>query len=332
MKRLFVTLISGLLFVTSGFSCEVIRAAFDVGNSSTKMRVYKVDSCQNTIIEQVCKGKRSVSYKADLKNSKELKKSTIREGLKALNELKKQAVNCGAEAFAGIATSAFRDAKNREEAIKKLAKSDINLQVITQEEEALLEFAAAIKKAGYEKNEKVCTWGIGSSSMQLTCQGPEGVSKIYLGALASISFKNEVLKLKDEEAQSPNPIKVKDYISGNNVVAKEAMKAWYKLNGSLKGYNVLGIGGVFYYSVAGAKEKTVTLEEVGELVIERINKTDEELGGGKHVATSATNMILVQAFMSVLGIDEVKVIDINLTEGLAVSSSYWKPISKRADQ
>ena len=41
--------------------------------------------------------------------------------------------------------------------------------------------------------------------MQITCE--EGKkTKMYLGHLASVPFKNEVLKLKSSRAYSPNPI------------------------------------------------------------------------------------------------------------------------------
>ena len=82
-------------------NCQVIRGVFDIGSGSTKMKVFKWDECQDKLLKEFkeCADHKKVAYKEDLKNSQELKESTIEFGIKKLKELKKKAISCGATQF-----------------------------------------------------------------------------------------------------------------------------------------------------------------------------------------------------------------------------------------
>ena len=55
-------------------------------------------------------------------------------------------------------------------------------------------------------NEKYAVWDIGGGSMQVV-ENTDGTPFIYLGNIASVPFKNEVLeKIKKIKAYSPNPM------------------------------------------------------------------------------------------------------------------------------
>lgn len=56
----------------------------------------------------------------------------------------------------------------------------------------------------------------------------------------------------------------------------------------------------------------------------KLGLTDTELGGGKFVTSSVSNMILVEGLMRALNISTVKALKVNLTEGLISSPQYWK--------
>tara|TARA_B100000925_G_scaffold289031_1_gene271095 strand:+ start:1421 stop:2410 length:990 start_codon:yes stop_codon:yes gene_type:complete len=329
MKNILITMgISIMLTLSSNASednCEVIRGVFDIGSGSTKMKVFKWDECQDNLIEELksCADHKKVAYKEDLKNSQELKEVTIEFGIKKLNELKKKAISCGATQFSGAATSAFRQAKNGEVAANHIAnKTGVRVQIVSQELEAKLGVIGAKLKANI-KNKNICIWDIGGSSMQITCEEGEK-TKMYLGHLASVPFKNEVLKLKSSKSLSPNPIG-KDLLPLiSQVLKSEADEIKTSLGDLLSKNVVIGIGGVHYYAVSkSVGKKTYTSDDLSPWVLKSILLDDKSLGGGDFVDTLVTNVILVEGLMNELKIKNVTAFKVNLADGVLASPSFW---------
>ena len=326
----------------NSYACEVIRAAFDVGSGTTKMKVYHYDYCENKIIQQIeelngksCEENRKISYKEDLKDSNTIKSVTITKGSKALAELKDIALNCGAEQFAGVATSAFRLAANGSTAIKELAKkSKISLTIISQKEEAEIGLKGVAAKVDLSSSDNICVWDIGGSSAQITCSDENENIRIYEGKLASISFRDTIIdsKIDSKDSQAlqagkatPNPISQDEYTQALSATEKEGSQVRRTLGNSLANSKVFGIGGVHYYAVSKEiGEKKYTADQIQLAITDRLAKTDEELGGGDYVDTAVSNMILVEGMMRSLNISSVSALKINLTEGLVVSEDYWQ--------
>ena len=329
-------------------ACEVVRAAFDVGSINTKMAVYIYDTCQERIIAKIeeksglnCSLEQQVSYIENFEDNR-IGEDIIIEGIIVLKEFKQIAEACGAEQVRGVATSAFRLADNGEKAAARLSTSGIPVTVISQEEEAQLGFDGALAKSGFTREDNVCVWGIGSSSMQMTCS-TEGKRASYLSNVASVHFKDSIishqhslsplistLKLAaypfgyrpQERPVSPNPISESDYeyALGLAETEGEAVREQLPINQN----QILDIGGVHYYSGRGALESDIyTADQIRDLTLTKLNKTDEELGGGDYVATDISNLILVEGMMRGLNAFSIKVIGVNLTEGLTASEQYW---------
>ena len=316
-------LLLGFLISKPDFSfCKKeIRAAFDVGSGSTKMKVYNYNRCTNSIKQiesEECEGEEPVQYRKNLTDSM-IPKNILKQGEAALKSLKNKAVSCGATQFSGVATSVFRLAENGTNAAYELSKV-VKINIITQNEEAILGFRGAVAKAGVK--ERVCVWDIGASSVQITCSDGRGDLKVYQGKLASVVFMEEILKLQGGTS-SPNPISSSIYGNALEIAKGEAgnVRAYF---GDLLDSIILGIGGVHYYAVS----KELNLEEynadqIKSGILQRLNKRDEELGGGEFVGTAVSNLILVEGMMRGMEISLVKALRVNLTEGLAVSDDYW---------
>lgn len=335
-----LTFILFLLFLQSAWAedCHEVRAAFDVGSGATKMKVYSFDKCQNKIIKQIeevdgqlCEVHRQVPYKEDLKESNKIQSKTIDVGISIISEFKEIAKKCGAIKFAGVATSAFRLAKNGKRAVEKLNnKTGVSIYIISQQEEAILGFNGAISKAdNLEKTESVCVWDIGGSSMQIVCSTDGLEKKVFLGNLAAVPFKNHLIENKSDrshhELRTANPVSARDYSNGLVKTKRESIKIQDILGNSLKISTVLGIGGVHYYDVSKVIEKEeFTADDISDEVLSKIGMSDEELGGGKYVDSSISNLILVEGLMRNLQISRVKTLKVNLTEGLVSSPKYWK--------
>jgi exopolyphosphatase/guanosine-5'-triphosphate,3'-diphosphate pyrophosphatase len=316
--------------------CEYTRAALDIGSGETKLKVAKVDTCKYLINVVLLESKRDVNYKGDLAKSKDgnFSDTIMKEGRQALVELKEEAMKFKPQEFTSVATAAFRDAKNAKAFVEKL-NLDLNLkiQIITQEEEAILGFYAAKNKIANMNMTSSLVWDIGGGSQQMIHQ--DFIKNrlqyvIYEGKLASIPFKNHVIqKIQKRNTETPNPLKKNQYKSALTYAKDTALRTVKQAtkNAILSGYKVYGIGGVHNYSIKGQiqKEGPYTIEDLDKIIEARLDKTDTELGSGTHVATDTTNPILVKGFMEALGIKSVEVVRVNLADGLLVNHKYWTP-------
>ena len=310
-----------------------VRAGLDVGSGTTKMKVYHYRFCAGgpASIKEVsgpnCAGERKVSYGEDVESTGKIGEQTFRRGVNALKELKSLAVKCGAQDFMGVATSAFRRAKNGQSIAERLSRSaGIVVRVISREQEAILGFRGATLKLGLDS--KICVWDIGGGSMQIICS-PNGKKTVaYLGNVASVPFKNAIIKFQARQTSTPNPISQKDYRYALGITQKEAAKAVSALGDELQKSTVVGIGGVHFYAVGEALGKReYTARDIRAALAGKLSKTDRELGGGEYVDTAVSNLILVEGMMKHLQIASVKALKINLTEGLASSQDYWGDLS-----
>ncbi len=308
-----------------GDSCtNSIRAGLDVGSGTTKMKVYHYRFCAGgpASIKEAeglgCAGERKVSYAEDVESNGKIGEQTFKRGESALKELKNLAAKCGARDFMGVATSAFRRAKNGQKIAERLSRaSGISVKVISREQEALLGFRGAIHKSG--ANSKICVWDIGGGSMQIVCSPDGKKTKMYLGNLASVPFKNAIIKFQARQTSTPNPISRKDYHKALGITQKEAAKVVSTLGNELQKSTVVGIGGVHFYAVGKALGKReYTAGDIRAALADKLSKTDRELGGGEYVNTAVSNLILVEGMMKHLQIASVKALKINLTEGLAL--------------
>ena len=306
--------------------CLRTRAGIDIGSGSTKLKVYQVNTCNQTIIKEVdpnkCSYSDKVAYKESLKNNNQITKTILEEGLAVLNKMKHTAANCGANEFSATATSAFRQADNAKAAIQYLEKSGIKIHIISQEQEAILGYNGGLSKS---EDKSLCVWDIGGSSMQIICPSKNEQYHLYLGHLASVPFKDHINQLKKSKRNSPNPISPETF---NQSLKRTRLEA-SSINKSIpsdffKDKKVIGIGGVHYYAVSQAIQSPhFDSKTLNKHILSRLNKTDQELGGGKYVNTAVSNMILVYGIMKELGISQVIAKKVNLTEGLVVSPKYW---------
>jgi exopolyphosphatase/guanosine-5'-triphosphate,3'-diphosphate pyrophosphatase len=252
-------------------------------------------------------------------------------GIVALARLKGVAMEKGATEFAGVATAAFRNAKNGAEFARFLGKIfGIRLQVIEHEQEAWIGFQAAVR--GEDRRPRdIVVWDIGAASMQLMSVDSEGRPNIYLGKLASVSFANCIIEQIQgkslQQISSPNPIsreEAEKAMARARCAAKEIPKSLAQKLASPDTL-VLGIGGVHYYSVRNQLNMghVYTREALRTTLEARLGMTDQQIGG-EYAATEVANLALVLAFMEELGIRSVKARRINMAHAMLLSSSLWE--------
>lgn len=309
--------------------CTVHRAAFDIGSETTKMKVARIDSCLQKKLKVVYKQEIKVPY-AENSRSGSLTPQIRNSGIIALTELKNEAINNRAETFAGVATESIRQASDSADFLNEIkAKTGITIKLINQEQEAVLGYVAA-SSAFAGETEKIIVWDIGGASMQMVLSDKNRKYIIYRGKIASVSFKEEILKhilqRKPGQHSSPNPIgrenlkkaiEMAESFAGD--VPEEIKKAIRKPDTI-----ILGIGGVHNESIKKQLKSRdeYTREEIIKALSNRIELNDNEIGG-YYADTEISNLILVLGFMEKLGVKRIRLVNVNLTDGILIDPSYW---------
>lgn len=310
----------------------LIRAAFDVGSGSTKLKVGKLDLKAKKFVQLVYPAKDGdleqvkVTYKDALTASpdKKIPENLIVEGIAALKKLKGAAEAAGATEFVGVATAAFRDAANGAEAALRLSKeTGIAISVISQDEEARLGFMGATARSGADPKSSV-VWDIGGGSQEMAMLGEDGKLVTFKGKLGSDVMKQFLIeKVKKGKGESPNPIGAKGAKIGLAEAKKTAAGVPKPIVEKITKSDtvVLGIGGVHHYSL---REQALTsgtdrytAGDVKAALEKRLKATDAEIGG-KFPANQVGNLILVLGYLEALKIPAVKPLAVNLADGLLV--------------
>ncbi|POB14643.1 hypothetical protein C0Z22_05990 [Halobacteriovorax sp. DA5] len=315
-------------------NCHVKRAAIDLGSGSTKLVVGLVDTCRAMVEGILFEAQRAVPLKDQLQSSKDNKfneemQNRLRD---VFDEFKYLAKNEGAEDIRAVATSAFRTSANGDDVADQLKEqTGVDLEIISQEDEAKFAYSAALSKLksmNVSQNPPIAIWDIGGGSMQITKpidkKGEQ--TQVALLKVASVTFKNLVLKeFYPKGTKTPNPLKEERALKAMDlarVTAKEQLSDF----GNLKDYQVYGVGGVHYFSIGGQFKKANRVYNQSTLLaklLERAKLTDKEIDS-KYASTDVTNMALVLGFMQTLKVDEVKPIKVNMAHGLLINPTFWE--------
>jgi len=310
----------------------VIRAAIDIGSGATKLRVAEVDLKNKKVVKVLVDEQRAVSYQQMLSQSGEMSfdEDLMKQGIEAIDELKKIALEHQAKKVIGIATAAFRKAQNGDEFVKRIKEeTDVTVFIVDQETEGELGFLAVEATIPVNENTMV-VWDIGGGSLQLTMMATDQQMQIYRGHEASIPFRNYVIQNiqgRDvKEITSPNPMTLEDMDDAEKHARMLARSIDQVFKDRLVNpeSKVYGIGSIFSRGIEPLVVKNpFTAEQLHDAVVPLAGKTDEELGGGDFVNVLTTNSLLVLGFMQELKIPEVKVVDVNIADGGFFLERFW---------
>lgn len=311
-------------------SCIANRGAIDIGSGTSKLVVAAVNKCQKTIDHIIFEAQRAISFKESLQRSKDNRfgKNIKSKALRGLSELALMAKSQGAEEIRAVATSAFRTAANADEMKNYLEHNlKFKIKIITQEDEALFAYNSAISSAKSKNlytNKPVAVWDIGGGSMQIVKPSKDGKKTIYLGKLASVSFKNKIIsKYYKKKRKSPNPLGKKTAVNSMNLARDHSNKTARPQLGNLSDYQIFGVGGVHYYSVRGQlKGQPYNQNSLLNTLLKRAKLNDKQIAS-KYASTDVSNLALVLGFMQSLSIEKVTPLKINMAHGVLTTESLW---------
>lgn len=305
---------------------EEVSAFFDVGSGSTKMKVVTVNTCNQQVLNVLLREDVRVSYRDDLETAKDDRFSAqIQEqGLLVLQQLKEKAQLLQASRFHGVATAAFRKAKNASDFVFKIrAQTGIAIRIVSQAEEAQLGYRAALGQLK-DKTKNPVVWDLGGGSQQMVYVDSAGQMQMYLGDLASVRFKNQIIqdiqKKSLAKVRSPNPMSATDVKKALALARTEARGVPASLVIALRDpkVQVIGVGGVLAKSVP--KQIGATLGPLQESVIQKAIEIRRQMSDKDHqdafADTNVSNLVLVSAFMQELGIVEYIPMEVSLVDGI----------------
>ena len=317
--------------------CLEVRGAFDIGSGTTRLQIAEIDVCQRKLVSVIYKDSVKVRYRKDLAKTKS-KNFSDRIVLEGLNAVKDLINNAGAPedvvSYSGVATEAFRQAENGEAVLKQLAEKigeltskAVRLEIITQRREAEVGVIGAASLLGSFLS-RTAVWDIGGGSMQLSVPDEGGEFMIYESKFGAQQMKESIIRqVKRTNESTPNPISQDQYLTskGLAIMAASDVPEDIRLRLLDSSLQVVGIGGVHYYSIRGQTrvEDKFSVRDVRQAIIKRLDLTDEELGGD-YAETDLSNLIMVDGFMEHLNIKEVYPLDVNMTDGVLVESAFWE--------
>lgn len=300
--------------------CQQNIAAFDIGSGTTKLKIFSADVCKKVVEKVIIYSTLPVGYSQDLKeNNGKFSDSIINYGTNVVDRFIKVAKSFNVTKILGVATSAFRRSKNGRDVVKSWNdKFAVDFRVIDQKEEALIGYDSV----RMHDSQKYAVWDIGGGSMQLV-ENTDGQPFIYLGNIASVTFKNLLLKKLNIKGTTPNPMTKDSFAQAVNLSMElftNEIKL-KKLKSFPRGIKFIGIGGL-HKSLLPNGKKQYSLSDMEARATKYIGLTDAEINS-KYSDTMVSNIALVIGFMKIFKISEVQVLDVVLSDGLIYQDLHY---------
>ena len=290
-------------------------AVIDIGTNSVRLMLADIEGGK---IKTVLKTLNTVRIGEGMGKSNSISEAAMKRTILALAAYKKQALEEGAKKLYVFATSAVREAENKQEFIKAVQeRCGIAIDVISGEEEAQIGFLGA---AG--RGEKCGIIDIGGGSTEVICGQNEDLSymkSFRVGTVRALSLF--------PENESPKALsKARAWVSGE--IAELSEKPFFV------GVPFVGIGGTATALAAIALGlKTYDPDKVQGYIL-----TQEKLSVIFHMLSSMTveqrksvtgldsmradvivyGCMIMMAFMSAIGLTQIEVSDRDNQEGYLI--------------
>ena len=268
----------------------ITRAAFDIGSAATKLQVAVVDPLGGHVRKVLFAEERRCFFSLDLSRSTDnrLSAAVQDEGVTVLRELQGIAKGLGAQQVAAVATEVFRRATNGAAYLERVrAETGIAVQLVTQQDEALLGLRTATGLCGRDANpDTLVSWDSGGASFQIAAMAPGGGLRTYVGPLGSSVATALCLKklaaARGRAAEgaaplaTPNPMTYEEVeLLADELQPSLVSPAPQWLRGVVHG--VGGPNSLFQLASSILESNVITLPDVYECVSRATGRNDAEL-------------------------------------------------------
>jgi exopolyphosphatase/guanosine-5'-triphosphate,3'-diphosphate pyrophosphatase len=254
---------------------------------------------------------------------------TASDAVEAVRHLRDTAIDSGADVVFAAATSAFRDATNGGDLLRRIeVETGVNVRLIDGCEEGRLVFEAVQQSVDLPAAPVVCL-DLGGGSLEVVVGNRTAIQWAASLPLGVVRLKAQLLA-EDQPGRSRQR-RLRDHVA--SVIADEAGQALHH-----RPKLMVGAGGTFRSiarMVAAQKDSTIPAS-INEMVVERgeLLELSERLlgipagertrlpGVGKRRADLApTGVLVVTAAMEAFGHDRITVAEWTLKEGLIIDAA-----------
>lgn len=310
----------------------ITRAAFDLGSGKFKMVVADVYGRQVNV---------KFSKMIDIKLAEDfasspngvLSKKIQKEALRALQELKQDAENYGAQQFCGITTAVFRKAKNGEKLFEQLRKeAGVDLQLVSQEKEGAFGFNTALVLSPELSEENIISWDSGNASFQITAKEADGYI-VYEGPLGNgliaKAFSEEVRGIPYSKDVLFNPISLAECEELAEVIKQKiSLPQWLERKLLCQATAIVAIGdkdSIFAMAAKALGRNEYSIQDVQEVIERLVGLSSEELSKLRSAPeTVIVRLVLLHTVMEKFGIQTVTFKEsTGITLGLLIDPDLW---------
>ena len=243
-----------IIKIVDKYKNNFLRASIDIGTNSCRLLIAEVQRNNENIIfkKEIYKDLEIVKLGEDVNMNKFLKEEAIERTLRCLKKYKEIIDKYSIEEknIIYFATSATRDANNRDYFIKKVFdETKIKINCISGNEEAYINFKGVISSFDKNFKENILVFDIGGGSTEFTLGNIDGIKKKRSLNIGSVRI-TEKFFLNNE---------VYNYCEENRIKAKE----WVKEN--LKGLKDFKDTNFTLIGVAGTTTTQVSVREKMEI-------------------------------------------------------------------
>ena len=171
---------------------RVLCAAVDIGSNTTRVLVAEPQEGQ---LRKVMEQRAYTRFDKDSKRKGKITDEKIAELAEVVTTQVRLAEELGAEAIRIVATAAIREAKNADQAAKRIAEAaGVAVEVLSEEEEGRLAFIGATKTLGHPVEGEIGVVDVGGGSSEIILGTvAEGVREVRSFKIGSGAVAEEFL-------------------------------------------------------------------------------------------------------------------------------------------
>lgn len=301
---------------------EEVRCCFDIGSGTTKFQVGSVETRTQTLLQIFESKKFQIPIQKDSQQLGFIPDDIEKKISAVLKEEHFRISKLYRCLCIATATEAFRSVSNGREVARRIEKeTGINIDFLTQDEEALLGQKALIAEGIIRKEQmpKIITWENGNGSSQIVVTDAEGNPHFWHHRIGKVFAKDCAEKiLKDIENPQENHIEALEALIEKHL---QNVPSFFTAKLQEPDVIVVGLGAMFTSVCVGLKKRVFTREELKNLIGDficgkvRIDKKD-----------FLSDVIFIYTFMRYSNIEKIWfpiLIGEGSTSGILVDQSRW---------
>ena len=243
-----------IIKIVDKYKNNFLRASIDIGTNSCRLLIAEVQRNNENIIfkKEIYKDLEIVKLGEDVNMNKFLKEEAIERTLRCLKKYKEiiDKYSIEEKSIICFATSATRDANNRDYFIKKVYdETKIKINCISGDEEAYINFKGVVSSFDKNFKENILVFDIGGGSTEFTLGNINGIKKEISLNIGSVRITEKFFLDNG----------IYNYCEENRIKAKEWVKENLKELKDFKNENFTLIG------VAGTTTTQVSVREKMEV-------------------------------------------------------------------